>query len=619
MRIESLDPKLNIDLPRQGTETAVRDGEVVRAVVDAEGGDGLLTIRLEGGRTLRAAVAQGMDLVKGETLLLQAVREGTRMQLQLLARDGGLLRALTASDGETAAPHPGQTAGIAARPATNDAAVQALSRLAAEGQGVGKALMALLDALGSTRMSGVQSGIPLQAGTSAAANGAQAQTQINTSVLLQSDIQAQSGAAAQTGGMPGQAGAPAQTGGVQSQAGAPGQSGGTQPQAGVPVQPSGTPGGDSAPVRPDGAQGQAAVPAGVPQAQGGISAQTGAPAQPDGTQAQTGAPAQGQAAGTQSDVPIQPDIHAPTKTNAPQDGAPVQTAVTPGQTNGTQGQAGLLDQPAGTQPQAGLPAQANGVQGQAVQPPLSESPLPAGRAGDKAAPSGPDIVIRPVQADGETVPQANAPDAGSASRAQGTALERQILSLFLRADDPGLTGEALKHSVETVNARILEVAKMTAGLRHGGEAAAELEHSAAQIRQSAGVGQFTYIQLPVMLREKASTAELYVFHRDKKGKPAEPGASVILLALDTDNMGRVEALVRARDKNVHLRLRAEGGAALRMFEERMPVLDRALRDAGFTLTHAACELLKTPVLPDTAQDAAERFSPDTTRRLDVVI
>lgn len=593
MRIESFDPKLNIDLPRQGAETAVRDGEVVRAVVDAEGRDGLLTIRLEGGRTLRAAVTQGMDLVKGETLLLQAVREGTRMQLQLLARDGGLLRALTASDGETAAPHPGQTAGIAARPATNDAAVQALSRLAAEGQGVGKALMALLDALGSTRMSGVQSGIPLQAGTSAAANGAQAQTQINTSVLLQSDIQAQSGAAAQTGGMPGQAGAPAQTGGVQSQARAPGQAGGTPPQAGVPVQPSGTPGGDSAPVQPDGAQGQTAVPAGVPQAQGGISAQTGAPAQPDGTQAQTGAPAQGQAAGTQSDVPIQPDIHAPTKTNAPQDGAPVQTAVTPGQTNGTQVQT--------------------------AQPPTPESPLPAVRAGDKAVPSGSDNVIRPVQADGETVPQANAPDAGNASRTQGTALERQILSLFLRADDSGLTGEALKHSVETVNARILEVAKMAAGLRHGGEAAAELEHSAAQIRQSAGVGQFTYIQLPVMLREKASTAELYVFHRDKKGKPAEPGASVILLALDTDNMGRVEALVRARDKNVHLRLRAEGGAALRMFEERMPVLDRALHDAGFTLTHAACELLKTPVLPDTAQDAAERFSPDTTRRLDVVI
>jgi len=35
MRIESFDPKLNIDLPRQGAETAVRDGEVVRAVVDA--------------------------------------------------------------------------------------------------------------------------------------------------------------------------------------------------------------------------------------------------------------------------------------------------------------------------------------------------------------------------------------------------------------------------------------------------------------------------------------------------------------------------------------------------------------------------------------------------------
>jgi len=613
MRIESIDPKLNIDLPRQGAENAVRDGEVVRAVVDTEGGDGLLTIRLEGGRTLRAAVTQGMDLVKGETLLLQAVREGNRMQLQLLARDGGLLRALTAADGEAVAPQPAQTAGIVPRPATDGAAVQALSRLAAEGQGVGKALMALLDALGGTRMSEGQSGIPAQAGVPAPANGAQAQTaqtQVNTSVLLQSDISTQAGMLAQTGGVP-------------EQAGAPGQAGGTRPQAGVPVQASGTPGQDSAPAQPVSGQGQAAVPAGVPQAQGGMSAQTGVPVQPAGMQAQAGAPVQAQAAGTQADVPIHPDIQAqpaaPIKTSAAQDGAPTQAAVTLGQTTGTQGQAGLLDQTAGTQPQAGLPARANGVQGQAVQPPLSESPLPAGRAGDKAAPSGPDIVIRPVQADGETVPQANAPDAGSASRTQGTALERQILSLFLRADDPGLTGEALKHSVETVNARILEVAEMAATLRHGGEAAAEIEHSAAQIRQSTGVGQFTYIQLPVMLREKASTAELYVFHRDKKGKPAEPGASVILLALDTDNMGRVEALVRARDKNVHLKLRAESGAALRMFEERMPVLDRALRDAGFTLTHAACEPLKTPVLPDTAQDAAERFSPDRTRRLDVVI
>ncbi len=192
---------------------------------------------------------------------------------------------------------------------------------------------------------------------------------------------------------------------------------------------------------------------------------------------------------------------------------------------------------------------------------------------------------------------------------------RQILNLFLRADD--LTDRGAEAQRGNRQRADPEVAKGGRGLaprrRGGGGARAQ---RGADTPGAPGWGSSLYIQLGSRWCEKASTAELYVFSSGQKGKaPAEPGASVILwrwIPIIWDGGG---AGVRARDKNVHLRLRAEGGAALRMFEERMPVLDRRCATQVSTLTHAALRAAETPVLPDTAQDAAERL-PDTTRWLD---
>jgi flagellar hook-length control protein FliK len=192
---------------------------------------------------------------------------------------------------------------------------------------------------------------------------------------------------------------------------------------------------------------------------------------------------------------------------------------------------------------------------------------------------------------------------------------REIRDLFVRPDAPDFGGESLKRRAEALSERLEELGQKagSAGLR---DAAGNL---AAQDRLASQVQQFTYLQIPVMLREKGTTAELYVFRRNGKGKPVDPGATVVMIVLDTEHMGRVETVVRAEDKNVQLKMRVRDRRVAQMLEEKAALMDRALEETGFRLTQMSCRVADAPVTPECAQRVALDLLRDGGPHLDIVI
>lgn len=102
----------------------------------------------------------------------------------------------------------------------------------------------------------------------------------------------------------------------------------------------------------------------------------------------------------------------------------------------------------------------------------------------------------------------------------------------------------------------------------------------------------TYIQIPLNISGFNTTGELYVLKNDKRKKRIDPGNVVMLIALDTQNIGRIETLVDIKDKNVGINLRAEDKTVMDFIKENFRYLYSSLKDKGYRLIDIKYRLLE---------------------------
>jgi hypothetical protein len=97
--------------------------------------------------------------------------------------------------------------------------------------------------------------------------------------------------------------------------------------------------------------------------------------------------------------------------------------------------------------------------------------------------------------------------------------------------------------------------------------------------------RFEHIQLPLTAAEgEYRTAELFVFRR-QGGRKRDGGSGVsILVALDTEHIGRVETLIREADGRVSLEFRLEQLEMAETFSANSAPLREAVEAAGYQLT-----------------------------------
>jgi hypothetical protein len=119
------------------------------------------------------------------------------------------------------------------------------------------------------------------------------------------------------------------------------------------------------------------------------------------------------------------------------------------------------------------------------------------------------------------------------------------------------------------------------------------------VRLLNSIDQFVYMQLPVVLGEERKAAELYLFKR-KGGRKADPGNVNILLALDLENMGRWEALINFKNKDVSIQMDVGGAAEKDFFMQHTVLLHDLLAEAGFKLVSTDIKYTEKETTPLTA-------------------
>ena len=183
------------------------------------------------------------------------------------------------------------------------------------------------------------------------------------------------------------------------------------------------------------------------------------------------------------------------------------------------------------------------------------------------------------------------------------ALFQKLNEFFatIRPEDNASTAESLENAVhkqEKLAQDVESAISSLAGEKHPITRQAAEMHS--QINLNSGLENFYYYQIPIQFREQKSTAELYVFERNRR--PGETREDcTILIALDTQNMGRCETILRADGGKLDIRLRLSSQSACSFAEANASQLRSTLAEEGFQVKSLAFEVLQEKTTPLNAQ------------------
>lgn len=106
-----------------------------------------------------------------------------------------------------------------------------------------------------------------------------------------------------------------------------------------------------------------------------------------------------------------------------------------------------------------------------------------------------------------------------------------------------------------------------------------------------------YYQLPVNLGGDRGTAELYVMKRKQGRKRIDPNDTTIFLSLDTQNMGRVEALLDVKGNGISIDLRTESQAAADFIRNNITGLYSGISECGYKLVNVNYAIISGPAVP----------------------
>lgn len=95
---------------------------------------------------------------------------------------------------------------------------------------------------------------------------------------------------------------------------------------------------------------------------------------------------------------------------------------------------------------------------------------------------------------------------------------------------------------------------------------------------------FAYAQIPVKLEQNQMNSDLFVFMNKRNLKNSREEVSA-LLHLDMDHLGATDVHVSLHGTNVHTRFYVEDETSAKIIDEHMNMLEKAIRENGFSLTN----------------------------------
>jgi hypothetical protein len=201
------------------------------------------------------------------------------------------------------------------------------------------------------------------------------------------------------------------------------------------------------------------------------------------------------------------------------------------------------------------------------------------------------------------------------------ALLKRLMSLFADVKDKEALPAQLKQVIHELPAQLKE-------LKHSLQTADNIDRNTLgqraelldrQFSMMADIKRFDCYHVPLSANGNPATAELYVFRQRRQKTEEQPDSYAVLLGLDTQHMGRVEAMIRATGRSVALEFRLEQAALAEAFAEGAKRLEPLVAQAGYRLGDISVRALETKTTVLSAEETLTEGRAADTGGLDIRI
>lgn len=228
----------------------------------------------------------------------------------------------------------------------------------------------------------------------------------------------------------------------------------------------------------------------------------------------------------------------------------------------------------------------------------------------------------------ETVPIINEETLGSAVKAQqntdmgiqretyaaNLSSETEISSSMAKPDDSEIAREIVKHVLSmlyqptegTNGGEIKKIQQMMLlrvkelklllkdnDIKNKDVLLSKADQIEKQMKVMSEIRKFDCIQIPLYVnKQPVKTAELYVYQYRKRKAESDKDHILIVVSMDTQNMGRVETIINAGQKRVSLKFRVENSRVQEAVVQKQGEITRKIEDIGYRLTEFETALIR---------------------------
>jgi hypothetical protein len=201
-------------------------------------------------------------------------------------------------------------------------------------------------------------------------------------------------------------------------------------------------------------------------------------------------------------------------------------------------------------------------------------------------------------------------------------LLQRLMSLFVDMKDRETMPAQLKKAAHEMPSQLkeLKISLQTTDNSDRNTMAQRAENLDRQFSLMSEIKRFDCYHVPLTnANGTPSTAELYVYRQRRRKADEQPDSFAVLLGLDTQNMGRVEAMIKASGRSVALDFKLEQADLADEFAEGARQLEPLITQTGYRLSGVSISELDMRTTVLNAEEVLSEGQASDTGGLDIRI
>ena len=209
----------------------------------------------------------------------------------------------------------------------------------------------------------------------------------------------------------------------------------------------------------------------------------------------------------------------------------------------------------------------------------------------------------------------------SDSNSEVKEIVRHILTMFYRPEEDN-NGENIKKSQQNLPTKIKELKLLLKDndIRNKDTILSKADQIEKQANVLSEIRKFECFQIPIQTNnQQQQTAELYVYQYRKKKADIDPEQMLVVVSMDTQNMGRMEAVINAGQNRVSLKFKVQSSDVRQAVADKQQDLSQRITESGYQVTGFETELIREKMDVTNAIDVLMKEAGVTNEGVDVRI